>query len=72
MCRHMELVTNTTRTHSEWGPVTIEQICREYAVFDTNEGTGSIPGGWVIRYSTQSGDTRLEPIEEFTAALDPK
>jgi hypothetical protein len=72
MWRHMELVTNTTHTHSEWGSVTIERICREYAVFDTEQETGSVPGGWVIRYSTQSGDTGLEPAEEFAAALDSK
>jgi len=44
MCRHMELVTNTTHTHSEWGSVTIERIYREYAVFDTEQETGSVPG----------------------------
>jgi hypothetical protein len=66
----MELVTNTTHTHETHGRVTIERIYREQAVYDTERKTGSVPGGWVVRYSTESGATRIGTVEEFIDGLD--
>jgi hypothetical protein len=66
----MELVSNTTHTHRMHGSVTILNIYREHAVYDTERKTGSVPGGWVVRYSTESGDTRIDTVEEFINGLD--
>jgi len=44
----------------------ILKIYREHAVCDTGRKTGSVLGGWVVRYSTESGDTRIDTAEGFS------
>lgn len=62
----MEIVAGTTRTHPELGTVRIENVFREYSVFDTESGEGHVPGGWYVQFETDGGESRVEPVKSFT------
>ncbi|MDZ5810558.1 hypothetical protein U4E84_04240 [Halorubrum sp. AD140] len=65
----MELVTNTTHIHGTHGRVTIEKIYREYSVYDTERGHGSVPGAWYIQYLAVDGDMYTDTVDGFVEAI---
>lgn len=66
----MEIITGTTRTHQDHGQVDIESIYREFASYDTADGTGHIHGAWYVRYTPCDGsEARIELLSEFIDAL---
>ncbi|SEH11549.1 hypothetical protein SAMN04487967_0404 [Natronorubrum sediminis] len=64
-----ELVTKTVYRHQLHSEVTIENIFREYAVYDTGTGDGSVPGAWYVKYSANDNEVYIEPVTEFIDAI---